>query len=302
MVASKIKIKKVCEWCGQEYYALKVTTRFCCKKCNDQAYKAKMRKTFLDDAEREFKDKTIREPLRKLNEKIYLDVVEAATLLGLTRMSLYKLIYSGKLKASKLSSRLTVIIRADIDAMLNAHPYTRVSNTKAKDITEFYTVKEIKDKYNVCESWIYKVGREKQIPRIFKMGKTYWSKEHVDKYILKTKVDDSITDWYSVAELMEKFNMSITAVYTFASKHQIPKKKHKREVFYSKKHVEIAKGLIEPEKPQYYTMKEAMVKFNMTRDQIYHYSKVFNVPKLKEGKYVKFSKKELDEALEPPKI
>ena len=72
MVASKIKIKKVCEWCGQEYYALKVTTRFCCKKCNDQAYKAKMRKTFLDDAESEFKDKTIREPLRKLNEKISL--------------------------------------------------------------------------------------------------------------------------------------------------------------------------------------------------------------------------------------
>lgn len=80
MVASKIKIKKACEWCGQEYYALKVNTRFCCKKCNDQAYKAKMRKTFLDDAEREFKDKTIREPLRKLNEKIYLDVVAGTNL------------------------------------------------------------------------------------------------------------------------------------------------------------------------------------------------------------------------------
>lgn len=302
MVASKIKIKKVCEWCGQEFYALKVTTRFCCKKCNEHSYKARIRKTLLDDAEREFKDRTIKEPLRKLSEKNYLDVVEAAALLGITRMAIYKLIYSGKLKSSKLSSRFTVIIKADIDAMLNAHPYTKVSSTQVKDITEFYTVQEIKDKYNVSESWIYKVGRDKKIPRVFKLGKTYWSKEHVDKYILKNKVDDSITEWYSVPEMMEKFNMTLTAVYSFASSYHIPKKKHKREVFYSKKHVDIAKGIAEPEKPQYYTMKEAMAKFNMTRDQIYHYTKVFNVPKIMEGKYVKIAKKELDEALEPPKI
>lgn len=185
MVASKIKIKKVCEWCGQEFHALKVCTRFCCKKCNEHSYKARIRKTFLDDAEREFKEKTIEEPLRKLDEKIYLDIVEAAALLGITRMGLYKLIYSGKPKASKLSSRFTVIIRADIDAMLTAHPYSKSSNTKVKDITEFYTVQEIKDKYNISESWLYKIGREKNIPRVFKRGKTYWSKQYVEKYFAK---------------------------------------------------------------------------------------------------------------------
>lgn len=49
-------------------------------------------------------------------------------------------------------------------------------------------------------------------------------------------------------------------------------------------------------------MKEAIEKFGMTRDQIYHYVKVFGVPKVMEGKYVKISKKELDEALAPPEI
>ena len=259
-----------------------------------------MRKTFLDDAEREFKDKTIREPLRKLNEKIYLDVVEAATLLGLSRMSLYKLIYSGKLKASKLSSRLTVIIRADIDAMLNAHPYTRVANIKAKDITEFYTVKEIKDKYNVCESWIYKVGREKNIPRIFKMGKTYWSKEHVDKFILKNKTDDSITEWYSVPDLMEKFNMTTSAVYTFVSAHSIPKKKVKNQVFYSKAHVDAVKNKSKSNEAivgsgDYYSVKQIMEKYHMTRDRVDHYLRYYKIPRIKVGKIIMIPCKEFDD-------
>ncbi len=28
MAASKIRIKKICEYCGQEFYALKTSTRF----------------------------------------------------------------------------------------------------------------------------------------------------------------------------------------------------------------------------------------------------------------------------------
>ena len=29
MAASKIRIRKICEYCGQEFYALKTSTRFC---------------------------------------------------------------------------------------------------------------------------------------------------------------------------------------------------------------------------------------------------------------------------------
>lgn len=37
--------------------------------------------------------------------------------------------------------------------------------------------------------------------------------------------------------------MTTAAVYTFVSKFGIPKKKEKREVFYSKKHVDVATGI-----------------------------------------------------------
>lgn len=45
-----------------------------------------------------------------------------------------------------------------------------------------------------------------------------------------------------------------------------------------------------------------MAKFHVSRDQLYHYVKTYNIPKVQEGKYVKLSKKELDELFAPPTI
>lgn len=62
--------------------------------------------------------------------------------------------------------------------------------------------------------------------------------------------------------------MTLSAIYTFVSKKAIPKKKEGIMVYYSKKHVNIAKGVVASEEPQYYTIAEAMKKFNLTRDQL----------------------------------
>lgn len=96
--------------------------------------------------------------------------------------------------------------------------------------------------------------------------------------------------------------MTLSAIYTFVSKNAIPKKKEGIMVYYSKKHVDIAKGIAAPEEPQYYTVAEAMEKFNLTRDQLYHYAKYHNISKVKKGKYTLISKLELDKLLAAPKI
>ena len=53
--------------------------------------------------------------------------------------------------------------------------------------------------------------------------------------------------------MQEKFGMTLSAIYCFVSKNAIPKKKEGIMVYYSKKHVDIAKGIAAPEEPQYYT-------------------------------------------------
>ena len=73
-------------------------------------------------------------------------------------------------------------------------------------------------------------------------------------------------------------------------------------MFYSKKHFEVAKGYSEQEEPEYYTIEEAIAKFNVTRDVLYYYTKTYNLLKVKVGKYIKISKKELDKIFDNPKI
>ena len=146
------------------------------------------------------------------------------------------------------------------------------------------------------------VAKKNNIPRTFNRGKTYWSKKHIDAYFAKKAPNPDITEWYSTQEMQEKFGMTLSAIYCFVSKNAIPKKKEGIMVYYSKKHVDIAKGIATPEEPQYYTVAEAMEKFNLTRDQLYHYAKYHNIPKVKKGKYTLISKPELDKLLAAPKI
>jgi hypothetical protein len=81
--------------------------------------------------------------------------------------------------------------------------------------------------------------------------------------------------------------MTLSAIYTFVYKNVIPKRKEGKMVYYSKKHFDIAKGIATPEEPQYYTIPEAMEKYNLTRDQLYHYVKYHKITHIKVGKYTK---------------
>ena len=297
MTASKIEIHKVCEYCGKTFVAWKSTTRFCSKTCNSRAYKQLRREQRVAAIE---KGTNIR-PIQKIKDKTILSPKEAAVLLGLSTRNVYYLIDKGLLKASHLSTRITLIKRNDIEVMLDANLEKR-KRQSIHPITELYTTAEILDKYGISESGLYKIAKNENFPKVFQRGKSYWSKKHVDAYFAKKAVDASITEWYSVADMKDKFHMTTTAVYTFVSNFKIPKKRIKKEVLYSKQHVDIAKGIAEPNTPQYYTIKEAMAKFYITRDQLYHYVKTYNIPKVQEGKYVKLSKKELDELFTPPVI
>ena len=197
----------------------------------------------------------------------------------------------------------TLIRRKDIELLFeNAVEYKKRVPLEKAPITDFYTTAEVKEKFNVAESWIFAIAKKNNIPRTFNRGKTYWSKKHIDAYFAKKAPNPDITEWYSTQEIQEKFGMTLAAVYCFVSKNAIPKKKEGIMVYYSKKHVDIAKGVAAPEEPQYYTVPEAMKKFNLTRDQLYHYATYHNIPKVKKGKYALISKAELDKLLAAPKI
>ena len=236
-----------------------------------------------------------------IKEKDYLTVAETAQVLGMTRQGVYKLIYRGDLVAAKLSSRLTLIKRDSIDKMLDGSPYKKRESNETKTINEFYTRADIREKYGVKDSWIYKVVAENNVPKTIIRGKAYFSKSHIDRLFSARKENPEITEWYSVEDIQENYGMTLSAIYTLVSKIGIPKRKEGPKVYYSKYHFDVAKGAKSAEDVEFISVADAMGKYSLTRDQLYHYVKTYKITKLRCGKYVKLNAKEL-EALFNPEI
>jgi len=301
-MSSNIDIQKKCKWCGEIFTAHKMSTAYCSHKCANLAYKERVRKERISAYQKELSFKEYNEPLKDLEQREFFTPTAAAKLLGISRATIYRYLADETIKAVQFKGK-TLIRRKDIDMLFESSAtYNKRLPQEKVPITEFYTTAEVKEKYNVVDSWIFVVAKKHNIPRTFNRGKTYWSKKHIDNYFGKKAADLEITEWYSVQEIQDKFGMSLAAIYTLASKNAVPKKKEGIMVSYSKKHFDIAKGIAQPDEPQYYTVAEAMAKFNLTRDQLYHYAKYHNIPRVKVGKYVKISRPELDKLFEAPKI
>ncbi len=301
-MSSNIDIQKKCKWCGEIFTAHKMSTAYCSHKCANLAYKERVRKERISAYQKELSFKEYNEPLKDLEQREFFTPTAAAKLLGISRATIYRYLADETIKAVQFKGK-TLIRRKDIDMLFESSAtYNKRLPQEKVPITEFYTTAEVKEKYNVVDSWIFVVAKKHNIPRTFNRGKTYWSKKHIDNYFGKKAADPEITEWYSVQEIQDTFGMSLAAIYTLASKNAIPKKKEGIMVSYSKKHFDIAKGIAQPDEPQYYTVAEAMAKFNLTRDQLYHYAKYHNIPRVKVGKYVKISRSELDKLFEAPKI
>ncbi|MBP3538133.1 MAG: helix-turn-helix domain-containing protein, partial [Muribaculaceae bacterium] len=148
---------------------------------------------------------------------------ETSQYLGVCRTYIYDSINRGKIKVTRIG-RKTLISKADIQAMFDfLSPKERETNEEAiekkgKSISDFYTRAEIREKFGVKDSWIYKVVAENNVPKTILRGKAYFSKSHIDRLFSARKENPEITEWYSVEEIQEKYGMTLSAIYSLVSK------------------------------------------------------------------------------------
>ena len=140
---------------------------------------------------------------------------------------------------------------------------------------------------------------ENNVPKTILRGKAYFSKAHIDRLFSTRKENPEITEWYSVEDIQQKYGMTLSAIYSLVSKVGIPKRKEGPKVYYSKYHFDVAKGTKSAEDVEFISVADAMEKYSLTRDQLYHYVKTYKITKLRCGKYVKLNAKELAELFNP---
>ena len=66
MAGSKIPIKKLCEHCGVEFIAQKVSTRFCSHTCASRAYKQRKREQRVETTEKAVKERKVQSEVKEI--------------------------------------------------------------------------------------------------------------------------------------------------------------------------------------------------------------------------------------------
>ena len=253
-----MEVKRICKWCGKPFIAKKTTTNYCSHQCASQGYKHRMRERRLELREFELRElQDLIEVKSKLDHQDYFTFAQAAQLMGVSRQYIYKLVKEDKLRASRISARMSIIRRADIELMLKTRPYERRRVKDDLDITEYYTAEQIAEKYKVSQKWIWAYTRENK-------------------------------------EIEEKYGMTRVAIRSHVYRNNIPSKKEHGQIFYSKLHFDLSKQTAEDDSSEYYTVQEAMKKYNLTRDSVYGILQFHEIKREKKGRFVRFLKVEFD--------
>ena len=305
-----------CAYCGKVFTTNSGMQKYCSEECAEQAKETKKKR------QRDFLRAV--EPMMELHQQEYLTFSKAAILLGCTRQYIYKLVEQGKLPASRLSSRMALVRKSDIEKMFAANPYNRVlpctkpkksvskkmkspAKDKAKEeratdeVLEYYSGEEVKQIYKVKQSWLYASAKRHQIPMCRIAGRNYYSKKHIDA-VFSTTIDlDAIVDWLSPQEVADRYGINLTAVRSYAHRHKIPSKREYGHTYYSQSHFDELRRTDLLENDNYYTVEQVQQLYGLTKANICHIVKVKHIEKTKVGRFNLLLRSDVEKVMEERK-
>lgn len=193
-MSSNIQVQRICQHCGTEFTARTTVTKYCSHRCGSLANKAKKRAEKVQKSNTETKQiKT--KPIEELKAKEFLTVSDVSKLVGCSRQNVYKLINTGKLKATNILEKKTIVRRCDLDKLFKEVPEIETIPEQQKqelndwkqagtfDITDCYTINEVLEKYSISETALQNLIKRESIPTIKKGWYTYVPKPIIDKHL-----------------------------------------------------------------------------------------------------------------------
>ena len=271
-----------CKYCGKEFVARSGMQKYCCEECQTKAKEArkKRQQNFIHAVE----------PVIGLQNQEYLTFAKAAILMGCSRQYVYKLVNEGKLAASRISSRMAFIRKADIEKMLAGNPYHRVlptsrpkkpttKPTKAKndtslpksddaqlesDVLDYISGEEVMSIYKVKKSWLYTSAKRNQVPVCRIAGKNYYSRNHLDVLFGVTVDASKVKEWITAKDAEVLYGMKPSGLHACAYRHHIPTKREYGQTYYAKEQLDALRRIDLVNDDSYYTTKEAAEKYGMS--------------------------------------
>jgi len=184
-MSSNIKVKRICEYCNSEFVAQTTATRYCSKKCNAAHYKAKVRAKKVDRSNTETKQIKYK-PIQEIQVKEFLTVTQVSKLINCSRQNVYKLINSGKLRATNILEKKTIVKRSDLDKLFNKPKSVYVIKEPQQiqiNIADCYNFTEIQNKYSISEKALHDIIKRNNIPKLKKGWYAYVPKNLIDELL-----------------------------------------------------------------------------------------------------------------------
>ena len=274
--------------------------KFCCEECQTKAKEARKKR------QQDFMNAV--EPVIGLQNQEYLTFAKAAILMGCSRQYVYKLVNEGKLAASRISSRMAFIRKADIEKMLAGNPYHKVlptsrpmkvsvptskkevieaksckADSQESEVLDYISGEEVMRIYKVKKSWLYTSAKRNQVPVCRIAGMNYYSRKHMDVLFGKSAEVEAVNEWLTMKEAQELYGMSAASVRSNAYRHHIPTKREYGQTYYSKDHFEQLRRTDLVNDDNYYTAREAAEKYGMSTANVGIIAKKNSIATVKVG-------------------
>lgn len=111
-MSSNIRIAKVCNCCGCDFVARTTVTRYCSDQCAKKAYKQRerMKKIAQSDIENTAAIQNKKEMAQeKYAERTVLSIKQSCEYLGVSRMTLHRMMKSGEIPFTKMGGRVLIL-------------------------------------------------------------------------------------------------------------------------------------------------------------------------------------------------
>lgn len=118
-MSTNIRVESTCDFCGKNFIAKTLKTRYCSHTCNSRDYKMKLKNEKLKGVVKSRKDNKISKDLEALKNKEYLSAQDAAVIVGCSTKTIYRLISDGTIKGVNLSKRLIRINKKSLDKIIS---------------------------------------------------------------------------------------------------------------------------------------------------------------------------------------
>ena len=313
VVSRRVKIVKICACCGREFEAQKATTMFCSGTC---ARKFRRRQSAAERREKVTAEQVMQTvAIKEMNapDSQFLRADEAAKYLGVSKRTVHRYIDQGIIKAKRLP-RVTLIERTALREVLESDVSLHVK-TKAKiEIPpkddsnpifngEHITIPEASKLYDVPLNVMQNYLRRSELKFIMYRNTRFYLKKEVDKYIKKRLRErrPDIKEWYSVNDILTKFNINSITLNNQLYKASVPKRKDGGYTYYSKSHIdEIFGYLLEADK--YYTTEELSDMYHLDKRRISKIVSRYSLPKITKSGRILIEKVPFDEFMKLNKI